>query len=776
MPSSGARKQRRSELEGEGEEVRSEVSPARKMRKGKFGRHERREINRSMSRKRRRGGDEEEEEDEEERSGSEDTEGEDGGDGDGDGDDNDDGNNMVYGTLVTMLRSDYGEGEADKGGDDESQVVDYRGADEAENGADSDGAGSEDSGSESEDGGPDSDADGPDSEDGESGSSASPFVDSLNSHFNDEERIAELVSEYEDIRRPLKLMNRVKLDDYVKLDYRYDDTQTSHPIDLKSRLEYHNVKKRVQAQYLEAVSDSQLEAQLIDSMLTYQNVELQYYHSQQLKKKYQTYYVLHCLNHILKSRTRVMGDTEKKKRLLKQIEDGEVEASAEDQPEFRDQGYTRPKVLILLPTRNSAWEVVSKMIELSPMQSVENKKRFREQYYDSFGSGSSASEMSYKRKPEDFRDIFKGNSNDFFCLGIKLTRKTIRLYTRMDQSDVIVASPLGLKMLFENSSHDKRKDTEFLSSIEIAILDKCEGLLMQNWEHVTELLNNRLNAPPKKFEEFKVDFSRIRMWAINDQYKYVTQMMVFGKYGTPELNGVVKGSRVSCNLQSGTAVFKPYVDGKNSIIDLLKRKLVRMGMVGRLTKLKQMFTRFEVDTISSEPDKRFEFFKNVTLPQIMSKASYDYGTLVYVANYVDYIRLTNYLKESTSVPFVAIDEYSSQSKLTRNRASFAEGRGDAKVMLYTERLHFYKRYDIKGVRNVVFYQLPTDPDVYSQVMQFVVDEKIRREGEDEEEVDLNLCMVRVMFDRLDMMKLEKVVGLRNAGRLCNGDGEMNEFS
>lgn len=207
--------------------------------------------------------------------------------------------------------------------------------------------------------------------------------------------------------------------------------------------------------------------------------------------------------------------------------------------------------------------------------------------------------------------------------------------------------------------------------------------------------------------------------------------------------------------------------------------------------------RFDIDSIETEPDKRFEFFKNVALPQILNKASYNFGTLVYVADYVDYIRLVNYLRDETSVAFVAIDEYSSQSKLTRSRAKFAQGANDATLMLYTERLHFYKRYLIKGVRNVLFYQLPKDPDFYSQVLQFLVDEKIRAEtrdavteatiedvqeendddgDDDENDMDLNLCMIRTLFDRLDIMRLEKVVGLGNAGRLCNGESEVNQFT
>lgn len=59
-------------------------------------------------------------------------------------------------------------------------------------------------------------------------------------------------------------------------------------------------------------------------------------------------YVLHALNHVFKTRDRVLKNNAKL--------GGKGEGDAE--VELRDQGFTRPKVLILLPTRNSAAKVV----------------------------------------------------------------------------------------------------------------------------------------------------------------------------------------------------------------------------------------------------------------------------------------------------------------------------------------------------------------------------------------------------------------------------------
>lgn len=61
-----------------------------------------------------------------------------------------------------------------------------------------------------------------------------------------------------------------------------------------------------------------------------------------------TIYTLHAVNHVLKTRKRIMNHNAKiKSRTQKK---GGATSDA-----YRDQGYTRPKVLILLPFKHSAY-------------------------------------------------------------------------------------------------------------------------------------------------------------------------------------------------------------------------------------------------------------------------------------------------------------------------------------------------------------------------------------------------------------------------------------
>ena len=48
---------------------------------------------------------------------------------------------------------------------------------------------------------------------------------------------------------------------------------------------------------------------------------------------------------------------------------------------------------------------------------------------------------------DDFKKMFAGNSDDFFRVGLMIMRKTIKLYTEFYSSDVIIASPVGLRSI-----------------------------------------------------------------------------------------------------------------------------------------------------------------------------------------------------------------------------------------------------------------------------------------------------------------------------------------
>ena len=72
----------------------------------------------------------------------------------------------------------------------------------------------------------------------------------------------------------------------------------------------------------------------------------------------------------------------------------------------------------------------------------------------------------------------------------------MKLFSSFYNSDLIVASPLGLRLV-TGVTEDEKRDTDFLSSIEVVIVDQANVLAMQNWEHVADALQ-ALNAMPAK--------------------------------------------------------------------------------------------------------------------------------------------------------------------------------------------------------------------------------------------------------------------------------------
>ena len=448
---------------------------------------------------------------------------------------------------------------------------------------------------------------------------------------------------------------------------------------------------------------------------------------------------LHALNHIFKTRDRVIKNNA---RILK---------DADDTVEYRDQGFTRPKVLMILPTRHACVRVVKSLLELSQPEQQENKKRFEDQYAE-------AEEKNMNDKPDDFLELFEGNDDDMFRLGIKFTRKTIKFFAQFYNADLILASPLGLRRAIESGDKQKGGDYDFLSSIELVIVDQGEALLMQNWDHVA-LIFSHLNLQPR--EAHGCDFSRVRPWYLDGQAKYLRQTLIFSAYLAPELNALFSQH---CKNVFGKVKFAPEYPG--AIVDITQSGL----------QIKQTFSRFSSTSITSDPEQRFKFFSASILPSLTrypAPPDRARGILIFIPSYFDFVRVRNYFATSLAaqnISFGAISEnFTPQDKeVRRARSHFLSGKQS--VLLYSGRAHHFFRYSLKGVKRVVFYGLPDNELHYRELVGMV--ERSIEEGK----LAVGEGVVRVMFSKYDALKLERVVGTGRVLSMLKSKSDTFQFT
>jgi Utp25, U3 small nucleolar RNA-associated SSU processome protein 25 len=254
------------------------------------------------------------------------------------------------------------------------------------------------------------------------------------------------------------------------------------------------------------------QALLFPFLSCYANMLVTNVDSKLSRRSTQAISILHILDHVITCRGRISKHDRRIKLLENQSDDNDID----DDVWRRDQGFTRPTVLVLLPTRTCCYDFVQMIITTLGCSNAENVERFETEYGPTQVLEAEErlkdDERKLRRlkviqqKGSEWNDLFgdDANDDDDFKMGISLivtknsrTKKktsqkntstglennhTLKLFSDFYKSDIILASPLGLKMVTskrtEGQHHDDEDDddtsneankADFLSSIEICM-------------------------------------------------------------------------------------------------------------------------------------------------------------------------------------------------------------------------------------------------------------------------------------------------------------------
>lgn len=445
-------------------------------------------------------------------------------------------------------------------------------------------------------------------------------------------------------------------------------------------------------------------------------------------------YCLHVINHVLKTRTKILHHTAK---LAKSNRNGMGEVP----DEYKDQGLVRPKVLIIVPFKHACLKIVEMFISIlfgeDKGGSVINKLRFMEDF-----TGNELAMPKKNPKPEDYKLTLQGNLDDKFKIGMAITKKTLKLYTNFYSSDIIIGSPLGLRRVV-GAEGETVRDYDFLSSVELLIMDQIDVVLMQNWDHLYQVLDYMHLQPQKSHD---IDYSRLRSWCVNGWTKYYRQTLIFSSIETPFIN---------------TLLIKKCFNyaGQVKVANALEPGSIRDVTI----KIPQVFYRFDASDLCQAIDSRLDFFLKEILPRYTDPI-YNH-TLIYVPCYFDFIYLRNrMMKENMS--FTMISEYTEDKKVARARDMFFHS--DAHFLLYTERWHFWRRTRIKGIRHLIFYQLPTYPHFYSEMCNLM--DNLYQNPRSGTEYNMS---VTVIYNKFDAITLTQIVGQNRASKMIESESKVH---
>ena len=522
-------------------------------------------------------------------------------------------------------------------------------------------------------------------------------------------------------------------------------------------------------------------------------------HNQRLKEKANLLVMKAAMEQESSNKNKNSNSNNKKDKKDQKRKDRQLaaEESPADDEANADQGYCRPRVLILCPYRGAAYEIVANIIKtFGEDTSITNLDKFDDEFGppedddddDDNNNNSAKMKLGAKKKkekkkrdhPDDWKAIFEGkNMDDDFKLGVQVNvgkgkgkgadkGVQLRLFSDFFISDILIASPLGMRLLLEKSMSvndgaiksqraKEQPDADFLSSLEVIYTHQMDVMYMQNFDHI-HFVMSLCNRMPIKNRD--TDFSRVRSYFLDGNSALHRQLIVSTGFVDPDIKSFFRD-------------FATSISGKVR----LKRSWGEGSIVQVTGRVHQVFQRFSCSSFSSLRESRFKYFKDNILDTIIRLNRE--RTLIVAPTYFDYVKLRSHLL-AVDANACFLSEYSENNEISRARTQFFNG--EKSIMLYSGRLHFFRRLNIRGAHHIIFYSPPEYPHYYPEIVNFMTESNRSAPSSSSSSSTggggrggggggsfADKASAIMLFSKFDVMALERIVGSDRSKHLVTSE-------
>ncbi|KAL7067493.1 hypothetical protein ACR3K2_20590 [Cryptosporidium serpentis] len=471
--------------------------------------------------------------------------------------------------------------------------------------------------------------------------------------------------------------------------------------------------------------------------------------------------MLHISNHISCIRKLVLSNNSVLKKYIKNNNENSFKSVTYNidhlgDDNLRDQGFHRCRILILSPFRGTAKRCVDILIKLLPQG---KRAKYLDRFSKEFGDpepesqNDEAEKVGIVRDDPLYRHLFvNSNHDDDYRVGIQVSKSGMMFYSPFDQSDIILASPLGLRRIIgTRGESDTKREYGFLSSVEICLIYGADIILMQNWEHLLDIFDVLNKLPSKNLGS--CDIRRIYQPFIDGNSKIMRQTILIASGRSEDF---------TCLFRKYTNNCRGYVRLWNSLERLRKLSNINkfelpLNIAASLVPdLKQMFIKVSNQVDSEE--SMLSYMSNYLYPDILAAIDgVNQRVLLVLPNYISYLRIRKYLIQQNAV-FGSCHESSSNASLSKNRLAFYKG--ELPILITTERFLFFRRYLLKGATTVIFWGPPIFSVIYVDCiysLNFPCIDKSKNKARNPLSI--------MLFHELNSLALERILGTKRCSYL-----------